>query len=82
MRAELLAAEEEARERKRKAEGLPPTKSVATIENGADAPNGEGEANKRRKLLQQALELDKDDDDDDDKDEEKSANKSEGEENG
>lgn len=82
MRAELLAAEEEARERKRKAEGLPPTKSVVAIENGADAPNGEGEANKRRKLLQQALELDKDDDDDDDKDEEKSANKSEGEENG
>lgn len=36
-----------------------------TIENGAAAP-GEDEANKRRKLLQEALEMDKDDDEDED----------------
>jgi protein CWC15 len=59
LRADLLAAEQEARDRKRKAEGLP-VESVAAIENGDD------ESNKRRKLLQEAVELDKDDDDDDD----------------
>ncbi|PPQ64550.1 hypothetical protein CVT24_008452 [Panaeolus cyanescens] len=56
LRAELLAAEAEARNRKRKAEGLPPL-----VE---DAPAQDEEANKRRKLLQEALELDKDDDSD------------------
>ncbi|KAK0450357.1 Pre-mRNA-splicing factor Cwf15/Cwc15 [Desarmillaria tabescens] len=56
LRAELLAAEQEARNRKRKAEGKAPL-----IE---DAP-ADDEANKRRKLLQDAIALDKDDDDDD-----------------
>ncbi|KZT69679.1 Cwf15/Cwc15 cell cycle control protein [Daedalea quercina L-15889] len=55
LRAELLAAEAEARDKKRKAEGKPPL----AVENG----QGE-EANKRRKLLQEAIELDKDDDED------------------
>ncbi|PCH36631.1 Cwf15/Cwc15 cell cycle control protein [Wolfiporia cocos MD-104 SS10] len=54
LRAELLAAEQEARDKKRKAEGKPPL----AVENGKD-----DEVNKRRKLLQEALELDKDDDD-------------------
>lgn len=58
LRAELLAAEAEARDKKRKAEGKPPL----AVENGI-APDEE--ANKRRKLLQEALEMDKDDDDDD-----------------
>lgn len=62
LRAELLAAEQEAHDRKRKAEGLP-SASIGTIENGV---SGDDEANKRRKLIQQAVDLDKDDDDDDD----------------
>ena len=64
MRAELLAAEQEARNKKRKAEGLPPLEDSPSI---APAPLDE-EANKRRKLLQEALELDKDDDDEDEED--------------
>jgi len=59
LRAELLAAEQEAKNKKRKAEGKPPL----PVENGS----ADEEANKRRKLLQEALELDKDDDDDEDK---------------
>ncbi|CCM03947.1 uncharacterized protein FIBRA_06100 [Fibroporia radiculosa] len=60
LRAELLVAEQEARERKRKAEGKP----ALAVENGR---NDEGEdANKRRKLLQEALALDRDDDEDED----------------
>lgn len=69
LRAELLLAEEEARNKKRKAEGKPPL----SVENGSV----DEEASKRRKLLQDALDLDKDDEDenegekgDDDKDEE------------
>ncbi|THH17095.1 hypothetical protein EW146_g3648 [Bondarzewia mesenterica] len=60
LRAELLAAEMEARARKRKAEGKPVEDfaPVAVIENE--------EANKRRKLLQQALEMDKDEESDED----------------
>ncbi|KAL1945486.1 hypothetical protein VTO73DRAFT_2337 [Trametes versicolor] len=69
LRAELLAAEAEARDRKRKAEGKPPL----AVENGSGADAAtEGqseESNKRRKLLQEALELDKDDDDEDEKSE-------------
>jgi len=61
LRAELLAAEQEARDRKRKAEGLP-SSSIDTIENGV---LGDDEANKRRKLIQEAVYLDKDDDEDD-----------------
>ena len=59
LRAELLAAEADARARKRKAEGKPleDIAPVAAIEDE--------EVNKRRKLMQQALEMDKDDDSDD-----------------
>jgi len=53
LRAELLAAEEEARNRKRKADGKAPLIAEA-----------DEEVMKRRKLLQQALDLDKDDDED------------------
>jgi len=58
LRAELLIAEQEARNKKRKAEGKPPL----PVE---DVPAND-EANKRRKVLQEALELDKDDDEDED----------------
>ncbi|KLO09716.1 Cwf15/Cwc15 cell cycle control protein [Schizopora paradoxa] len=70
LRAELLAAEEEARERKRKAEGKP--SSSLAIESAPE--QADDEANKRRKMLQQALELDKDDDDDEDEDEDEKKN--------
>lgn len=60
---ELLEAEKAAREKKRKADGKPaledapaPSTSTPGIEDD--------ETNKRRKLLQEALELDKDDGDD------------------
>lgn len=59
LRAELLAAEQEARNKKRKAEGKPPL----PVENGSSTAEVDEEANKRRKLLQDALEMDKDDDD-------------------
>ncbi|TRM68825.1 Pre-mRNA-splicing factor Cwf15/Cwc15 [Schizophyllum amplum] len=61
LRAELFAAELEVKNKKRKAEGKPPL----TIEGGADgaAPTEDEESNKRRKLLQEALEADKDSDD-------------------
>lgn len=48
LRAELLAAEAEVKEKKRKALGLPPIV--------VDEPMGDEETNKRRKLLQQAIE--------------------------
>lgn len=61
LRAELMAAEQEAREKKRKAEGKPPL----AVENGNPTSAGQDEeTNKRRKLLQEALELDKDEDED------------------
>ncbi|EIW80408.1 Cwf15 Cwc15 cell cycle control protein [Coniophora puteana RWD-64-598 SS2] len=60
LRAELLLAEEEAQNKKRKAEGKPPL----AIAGGEDE-----EANKRRKLLQETLEMDKDDEDDEDEEE-------------
>ena len=69
MRAELLAAEAEAREKKRKAEGKP----ALAVENGSAA--ADEEANKRRKLLQEALEMDKDDDDDEERSEKGEASK-------
>lgn len=77
MRAELLAAEAEAREKKRKAEGLPLEAPSSKAIEGSSKGKGkevenEGsdeESNKRRKLLQEAIALDKDDDDsDEDKD--------------
>jgi hypothetical protein len=73
LRAELLAAEAEARAKKRKAAGLPVEEEqpvVAAIE-------GE-EANKRRKLLQEALELDKDSDSDEDEGEDGAKNGAQG----
>ncbi|KAJ7496594.1 Pre-mRNA-splicing factor Cwf15/Cwc15 [Mycena latifolia] len=59
LRSELFAAELEAKNKKRKAEGLPPL----AVEGGA--PTDE-ESNKRRKLLQDSLDLDKDDEDEGD----------------
>ena len=59
LRADLLAAEQEAQNRKRKAEGKPPI----AITSGADGA-GDEDAIKRRRLLQEASELDRDDDDD------------------
>jgi protein CWC15 len=55
LRTELLLAEQEAKNKKRKAEGKPPLPVL-------DGPLDE-ESAKRRKLLQEALELDRDDDD-------------------
>jgi protein CWC15 len=55
LRAELLAAEHEAREKKRKAEGRP----VIT------AGDEDDDTSKRRKLLQDTINLDKDDEDED-----------------
>ena len=65
-----MAAEAEARNKKRKAEGKPPleedVRRAAAIEAPKEGTSAaeEDEANKRRKLLQEALEMDKDDDDD------------------
>ena len=61
MRAELLAAEADARAKKRKAAGLP-----AEDEPMAPAAIEDEEASKRRKVLQEALEMDKDADSDED----------------
>ena len=65
LRAELLVAEAESRAKKRKAAGLPvedisPVVPVAAIEDE--------ESKKRRKVLQDALEMDKDADSDEDDD--------------
>lgn len=71
LRAELLAAEAEAKEKKRKAEGRPleaPAPSLAIEGKGKDVDMGDEEANKRRKVLQDAIALDKDDESDEDKD--------------
>ncbi|EAU91802.2 hypothetical protein CC1G_04570 [Coprinopsis cinerea okayama7 len=68
LRAELLAAEREAMNKKRKAEGKPPLPEIDTPSSstsGSAAAIADDESNKRRKLLQEALELDKDDDDSD-----------------
>ena len=67
LRAELLAAEHAAREKKRKAEGLPSLEESPSVP--AITAGEVDETNKRRKLLQEALELDKDDDDDESSDE-------------
>ncbi|ELU42031.1 cwf15/Cwc15 cell cycle control domain-containing protein [Rhizoctonia solani AG-1 IA] len=76
LRTDLLLAEHEAKNKKRKAAGqdplpLPPALAaltsnatpVAAIENGPSEE--EDPASKRQKMLQEALELDRDDDDDD-----------------
>ncbi|KAF9036945.1 Cwf15/Cwc15 cell cycle control protein [Hymenopellis radicata] len=63
LRAELLAAEQEARNKKRKAEGKAPLIEDMPVDD---------EANKRRKLLQD-IELDKDDDEEQGKKDDKGA---------
>ncbi|KIK60785.1 hypothetical protein GYMLUDRAFT_73634 [Collybiopsis luxurians FD-317 M1] len=68
LRTELLAAEREARNKKRKAEGKPLEEEVETKPEIAGVV-ADDEANKRRKMLQEAIEMDKDDDDDDDDEE-------------
>lgn len=60
LRAELLKAEQEARQRKRKASGGAFLGSDAPV---AEIEDRNPEEIKRKKLLQEALELDKDDDD-------------------
>ena len=67
LRAELVAAEVAARAKKRKAAGLP----VEDEQPAVTAMIEDEEANKRRKVLQEALELDKDADSDEDEDEDK-----------
>ncbi|OBZ69675.1 Pre-mRNA-splicing factor cwc15 [Grifola frondosa] len=68
LRAELLAAEQEARNRKRKAEGKPPL----AVENGSGSAVGaDDETNKRRKLLQEALDMDKDEEEEEEEETEK-----------
>jgi protein CWC15 len=79
LRAELLRAEREAMDKKRKAAGLPPLAPVASdllLTSGeAEADAGEDEqARKRRKILEDAAQLDADDDSDDE-DEDKSTKK-------
>ncbi|KIM40375.1 hypothetical protein M413DRAFT_73347 [Hebeloma cylindrosporum] len=69
LRADLLAAEQEARNKKRKAEGKPP------LLEDAPAQPADDESNKRRKLIQEALALDKDDDDDEESVDEKGKGK-------
>jgi protein CWC15 len=82
LRTELLAAEADARNKKRKAEGKPPLEDSAPrgLIESAKPTNGdvgeEDEASKRRKLLQEALEMDKDDDDENDDVDEDANNKS------
>ncbi|KAG6829821.1 hypothetical protein H0H92_003364 [Tricholoma furcatifolium] len=64
LRAELLLAEQEARNKKRKAEGKPPLPIEGTPAEADD------ETNKRRKLLEEAMAMDKDDDDEEEEEEE------------
>ncbi|KAJ4471524.1 Cwf15/Cwc15 cell cycle control protein [Lentinula aciculospora] len=64
LRAELLAAEQEARNKKRKAEGKP-------LEVEETPMITDDEANKRRKMLQDAIEMDKDDDEEEEEEIEK-----------
>ncbi|TFK45395.1 Cwf15/Cwc15 cell cycle control protein [Heliocybe sulcata] len=73
LRMELVAAEAEARNRKRKAEGKPPLEVEGAGEARKAIMQGgeEEEASKRRKILQEALEMDRDDDDDEDGDKDK-----------
>ena len=68
LRAELLAAEQDAKNKKRKAEGKPPL-GVEDVPVPVD-----DESNKRRKLLQEALELDKDDEEEEEEKDEKDEN--------
>ncbi|KAJ7809982.1 Pre-mRNA-splicing factor Cwf15/Cwc15 [Mycena leptocephala] len=60
LRSELFAAESDAKNKERKAEGLPPL----AVEGGP----ADEESNKQRKLLQDSLDLGEDDDDKEDAD--------------
>lgn len=62
LRAELLAAEQEARQRKRKAGGEFVSDSEFTVIPTTPGDGDADESNKRRKLLQEVIALDKDDD--------------------
>ncbi|KZV68527.1 Cwf15/Cwc15 cell cycle control protein [Peniophora sp. CONT] len=76
LRAELLQAEAEARNKKRKAAGLP--LEDVPVAGAIEAAPEEEESNKRRKLLQEALENDKDADSDDEEKDEGGDDKMEG----
>lgn len=87
---DLLLAEHEAKNRKRKAAGQDPlplpaaltgstATPVAAIENGSTEE--EDAASKRRKMLQEVLELDKDDDDEEEGDKAKDKGKGKASEN-
>ncbi|WWC62899.1 uncharacterized protein I303_105497 [Kwoniella dejecticola CBS 10117] len=78
LKAELAAAERVALEKKRKAQGLPPLPPLEgagalRIENGNGASTSNGEiedaAAKRRKILEEAAELDKDESSDEEEEE-------------
>jgi protein CWC15 len=78
LKYELLLAEHEAKNKKRKAEGMPEIEFEYKQPAGAiESGNGEGEdtANKRRKILEEVGDLDKDDDDEDAPDVEDSKDK-------
>ncbi|KAN0132689.1 Pre-mRNA-splicing factor Cwf15/Cwc15 [Lactarius tabidus] len=77
LRADLLAAEADARAKKRKAAGLP----VEDVQPALAALEDE-ETNKRRKVLQEALEMDKDADSDEGDGDGEGANGSNGNANG
>ncbi|WVQ65385.1 uncharacterized protein L199_003561 [Kwoniella botswanensis] len=67
LKAELAAAERNALEKKRKAQGLPPLPPIEgalRIENGSTQTEEDEVAAKRRKVLEEAAELDKDDESD------------------
>lgn len=74
----------EAQNKKRKAEGKPPlaVEGSSSIENGEVKAIEDEESNKRRKLLQEALALDKDDSESEDEDEKTSSKSKEAEEEG
>ncbi|WWC96490.1 hypothetical protein V866_003358 [Kwoniella sp. B9012] len=67
LKAELAAAERNALEKKRKAQGLPPLPPIEgalRIENGSTQTEEDEIAAKRRKVLEEAAELDKDEESD------------------
>ncbi|WWC88359.1 uncharacterized protein L201_003269 [Kwoniella dendrophila CBS 6074] len=87
LKLELQLAERNALEKKRKAQGLPPlpplqSENTLKIENGgqsqdnkSDNKDEDDQITKRRKILEEAAELDKDDDDDDDDEDEEERTK-------
>ncbi|EPQ26715.1 uncharacterized protein PFL1_05694 [Pseudozyma flocculosa PF-1] len=76
LKRELEAAEREAKNKKRIAQGLPPLEDDSTAGgHAAGQEEEEEESVKRRKLIEQARELDRDDDDDDGDDDEEGGGK-------